>query len=133
MQHQLRVARPVRDLERSIAMYRKGLGLDILGRFADHQGFDGAMLGKAGMDYHFEFTYCHPEPMQPNPTHEDLLVFYLPDANEWQERCALLLSAGFTPLASFNPYWEVRGRTFEDADGYRVVLENAKWQTHETT
>jgi prolyl oligopeptidase len=36
--------------------------------------------------------------------------------------------AGFRQVASFNPYWEVRGCTFEDPDGYRVVVECADWE-----
>src|SRR5262245_43491350 len=58
MKTHLRIARPVTDLERSVRMYRDGLGLSEIGRFADHAGFDGVMLGRAGMDYHFEFTFC---------------------------------------------------------------------------
>jgi hypothetical protein len=38
-----------------------------------------------------------------------------------------MTAAGFRPVVSFNPYWERRGRTFEDHDGYRVVLQNADW------
>jgi len=30
-------------------------------------------------------------------------------------------------VASFNPYWERAGRTFEDPDGYRVVFQNSSW------
>ena len=30
-------------------------------------------------------------------------------------------------VPSHNPYWDVRGKTFEDLDGYRVVLEQAEW------
>jgi len=26
-----------------------------------------------------------------------------------------------------NPYWKRNGRTFEDVDGYRVVLQNGTW------
>jgi hypothetical protein len=37
------------------------------------------------------------------------------------------LNAGFRRVAPFNPYWEVRGRTYEDADGYRIVLQQAEW------
>ena len=36
---------------------------------------------------------------------------------------------GFAPVASFNPYWDVAGKTYEDPDGYRVVLQNAGWPT----
>ena len=35
-----------------------------------------------------------------------------------------------TSLA-FNPYWETRGRTYEDPDGYRVVLQQAEWSNVE--
>jgi hypothetical protein len=35
--------------------------------------------------------------------------------------------AGYAPVAAFNPYWDRRGRTFEDPDGYRVVLQCASW------
>jgi catechol 2,3-dioxygenase-like lactoylglutathione lyase family enzyme len=123
----LRVARPVTALERSVEMYRQGLGLVELGRFADHDGFDGVMLGKPGLDYHFEFTYCRSHPVAPSPTAEDLVVFYVPHPEDWQVACAAMLDAGFSEAKPFNPYWGQRGRTFRDHDGYRVVLEQAAW------
>lgn len=131
MQHHLRIARPVGDLARSEALYRDGLGLRVIGRFADHAGFDGVMLGRAGAAWHFEFTQCRTHPVRPAPTPEDLTVLYVPDAAEWQAACARMLAAGFAPVASFNPYWDAVGRTFEDADGYRVVLQNAAWGERE--
>ena len=128
MQLKLRIARPVSALERSVTMYVAGLGLAVIGRFADHDGFDGVMLGKSGLDYHFEFTYFRSHPVRPGPTPEDLVVFYLPDRAEWQRTCRAMLDAGFAEVASFNPYWDRRGRTFEDHDGYRVVLEQGEWE-----
>ena len=127
MKTHLRIARPVTALERSAAMYSKGLGLVELGRFENHEGFDGVILGRAGLDYHFEFTYCRTHPVEPRPTSEDLVVFYLPDHAEWQKTCLSMLEAGFMDVAPFNPYWQQRGRTFEDHDHYRVVLERAEW------
>lgn len=41
----LRVARATDDLEALLRFYRDGLGLTVLGSFADHAGFDGVMLG----------------------------------------------------------------------------------------
>ena len=35
--------------------------------------------------------------------------------------------AGYVAVPSLNPYWDRRGRTFEDPDSYRVVLQNAAW------
>ena len=61
------------------------------------------------------------------PSEDNLLVFYLPDAAEWQEAVNRMLAAGYEPVRSFNPYWDCAGRTFQDPDGYRVVLQNAPW------
>ena len=125
----LRIARPVTALARSVAMYRHGLGLQQIGAFADHDGFDGVMLGFAGdgAGFHFEFTVCRTHPVPPSPTPEDLLVFYEPDARAWQARCAAMRAAGFAEVEPFNPYWATAGRTFADTDGYRVVIQRANW------
>jgi len=56
-----------------------------------------------------------------------LLVFYLPDNGEWTSAVDRMEAAGYTPVPSLNPYWDRSGRTFEDPDGYRVVLQNAAW------
>jgi ribosomal protein S18 acetylase RimI-like enzyme len=40
-----------------------------------------------------------------------------------ERRCATLRAAGFEQVPSFNPYWDVSGRTFHDPDGYRIVLQ----------
>ena len=122
-----RLARPVTDLRRTEMLYCEGLGLTRLGHFDNHDGFDGVMLGEPGGGYHLEFTYCRTHPVAPSPTEEDLLVFFLPDRQDWLNRCEALLAAGFTPVASLNPYWERDGRTFADHDGYRIVLQAAAW------
>jgi hypothetical protein len=129
MQAQLRIARPVSDLRRSESMYCVALNLIVLARFQDHQGFDGVMLGCAGMDYHFEFTQCREHPVPPTPTPEDLLVFYVPDRETWQSTCERLIENGSVCVTSFNPYWDISGRTFQDLDGYRIVLQNAPWSS----
>ena len=123
----LRIARPVSDLARAGNMYSRGLGFPVLEAFEDHEGFDGLMLGVSGADYHFEFTRCRRHPVLPSPTVEDLVVFYVPAETQWQAMGARVLAAGFKQVAAFNPYWDVRGRTYEDEDGYRIVLERADW------
>jgi catechol 2,3-dioxygenase-like lactoylglutathione lyase family enzyme len=123
----LRIARPVRDLERSAEMYSRGLELHLLGRFFNHQGFDGVMLGRPGATYHFEFTFSSLHPVAPQPTVEDLVVLYFPDRAEWEAACARMLAANFAEVPPFNPYWNQRGRTYQDADGYRTVFECANW------
>jgi catechol 2,3-dioxygenase-like lactoylglutathione lyase family enzyme len=127
MRPHLRIARPVTNLPRSTSMYCEGLGLRVLGRFDNHDGFDGVMLGVEGGAHDFEFTHCRAHPVVPSPTAEDLLVFYLPTPAEWEAAHARMLAAGFIQVVSFNPYWDARGRTYQDPDGYRVVLQQADW------
>src|SRR5215475_875774 len=95
----IRVARPTDHLTAIAEMY--AIGLD----FTTQRGHQ---VGKA-------------------PTQDHLLVFYLPDQDEWKVSCARMIAAGFQRVPSYNPYWEAQGQTFEDLDGYRVVLQNAAW------
>ncbi|HWK41817.1 MAG TPA: VOC family protein [Croceibacterium sp.] len=123
----LRVARPTDDIEGLLPFYRDGLGLDVLSRFTDHEGFDGVMLGREGAPYHLEFTTARGHAAGRAPTQDNLLVFYLPGREDWRAAVERMKAAGFSAVAAFNPYWDRQGRTFEDPDGYRVVLQNAAW------
>lgn len=123
----LRVARPTDDLEALLRFYRDGLGLGVLYRFEDHDGFDGVILGAAGAPYHLEFTRARGHAAGRAPTKDSLLVFYIPDATAWRAAVERMRTTGFASCASFNPYWDRSGATFEDPDGYRVVLQNAAW------
>lgn len=123
----LRIARPSDDPERLLPFYRDGLGLAVLARFDDHDGFDGLILGAPGAAYHFEFTRRRGVPAGRAPGDEHLAVLYLPDRAEFTARLGRMRAAGFMPVASGNPYWDREGATFEDPDGYRVVLQNAAW------
>jgi catechol 2,3-dioxygenase-like lactoylglutathione lyase family enzyme len=123
----LRVARPTDDLAAVVRFYRDGLGLDLLFEFKDHDGFDGVMLGRQRAGYHLEFTHKAGHQVGKAPSQDNLLVFYLPERAEWQEAVDRLVQHGYQPVPAFNPYWDQRGKTFEDPDGYRVVLQNAAW------
>lgn len=126
-QAHLRIARPTDDLEAVVAFYRDGLGFDVIGSFEDHEGFDGVMLGHRGMGYHLELTHQQGHEAGRAPNEEHLLVFYLPDPQVWRAAVEHLESQGHEAVPSNNPYWDRRGKTFEDPDGYRVVLQNAAW------
>ena len=108
-------------------MYADGLGLSVLDSFTDHDGFDGVILGHHGQPYHLEFTRQRRHRVGLAPSKEHLLVFYVPDAEEWAASCARMASAGFRVVQSLNPFWDRTGATFEDIDGYRVVLSNRSW------
>jgi catechol 2,3-dioxygenase-like lactoylglutathione lyase family enzyme len=124
----LRVARPTNDLAALLPFYRDGLGFAVIGQFAGHAGFDGLMLGHPGAPYHLEFTVQrgHRAPACPSPEH--LLVLYLPAAEQWQAAVDGMRRAGFAPVPAHNPYWDQHGLTFQDPDGYRVVLQQAAWE-----
>jgi catechol 2,3-dioxygenase-like lactoylglutathione lyase family enzyme len=124
----LRVARPSDDLDALLPFYRDGLGLELLYRFTDHDGFDGVMLGSRNAPWHLEFTRAREHRAGKAPTQDNLLVFYLPEGEAHAAAVARMRAAGFEPVRSFNPYWDQDGVTFEDPDGYRVVLQRAAWE-----
>ncbi|HEN3634013.1 TPA: VOC family protein [Yersinia enterocolitica] len=124
----MRVARPTDNLKLISEMYCRGLGFSELGSFADHQGFDGVILGHPHHAYHLEFTHHRGTRVGFAPTQDNLLVFYLPDEAQWAGLCQQMVAAGFRMMASYNPYWDVNGKTFEDTDGYRVVLQQRAWE-----
>ena len=123
----IRIARPTDNLPAVVAFYRDGLGFEVQASFENHDGFDGVMLGHRGAAYHLEFTSNAGHPAGRAPTQDNLLVFYLPEPEQWQAAIGRLEAAGYAAVKSFNPFWDRTGRTFEDPDGYRVVLQNSPW------
>ena len=120
---QLRLARHTERLDDVIAFYRDGIGLTEIGGFRDHDGYDGVFLGVPGTGAHIEFTAGggHGAPA-PHP--ESLLVLYLGDEEAVQAIAARL---GVDPVPAANPYWAEHALTFEDPDGFRVVLVPEGW------
>ena len=127
MPYKLRVARATNDLKKIVEMYRLGLEMKLIGSFQDHDGFDGIMLGFPGSEYHLEFTEQkdHPAPIAFSP--EDLLVFYVPNIDETQRLNEKMLTAGFKRVIAHNPYWDTCGSTYEDLEGFRIVLCQREW------
>jgi catechol 2,3-dioxygenase-like lactoylglutathione lyase family enzyme len=125
--HILRVARPTNDIARAAGFYINGLGFEVLAQFVDHDGFDGIVLGHPEYPWHIELTHQRGVTVPCAPTKEHLLVIYLPIHSEWKSAIEKLHASGAEPVPAENPYWDQRGLTFEDPDGYRVVLQNAAW------
>ena len=121
---QVRVARPTDRLDEVVRFYRDALGLKQIGAFAGHAGYDGVMLGLPGSAYHLEFTRHAAGSPCPAPSADNLLVLYIEDRAARDRLVARLRAHGHEPVAPENPYWAERGVTFEDPDGWRVVLMN---------
>lgn len=85
------------------------------------------MIGHPERPYHLEFTLQHGHRVARAPSLENLLVFYLPDAADYEAALARMKRAGIAPVVSNNPYWDEGGATFEDSDGYRVALTSRSW------
>lgn len=121
---QLRVARHTERLEEVVGFYRDGIGLTGIGGFRDHEGYDGVFLAVPGTNAHLELTAGGGHGA-PTPHTESLLVFYLGDD---QPVRAVAERLGVEPVAPANPYWAAHGLTFEDPDGFRVVLVPERWE-----
>ena len=121
---QVRVARPTDRLEEVVRFYREGLGLRVLGSFEGHAGYDGVMLGLPGARFHLEFTRHAAGSPCPAPTRDNLLVLYVEDRAAVLRGVERLRALGCEPVEPENPYWAEKGFTFEDPDGWRVVLMN---------
>jgi catechol 2,3-dioxygenase-like lactoylglutathione lyase family enzyme len=102
---QLRIVRPSDDLAANVKFYRDGLGFEVLYELEGHDGFDAVILGRKEAAYHLAFVH--------KVGHE--------------AGRARLEELGHKPVKAFNPYWDKKGKTFEDPDGYRVVLQQASW------
>ena len=125
---QVRIARPTDHLDKIIHFYCKGLGFEVIASFKDHAGFDGIMLSLPNSEYHLEFTHEHGTTVGRAQTRENLIVFYIPELEQCQTVINRLITVGYQPVQSHNPYWDKNGVTFEDPDGYNIVIQNAAWQ-----
>src|SRR5690606_25000240 len=121
---QFRIARPTNNLTEVIKFYHEGLGLDILGQFKDHAGYDGVMLGIPDKTHHLEFTqHINKEPL-PKPTKENLIVLYYDKPEEYKKANERIQKMGIAPVEPENPYWKGKSETYEDPDQWRVILFN---------
>jgi catechol 2,3-dioxygenase-like lactoylglutathione lyase family enzyme len=108
-----------------VAFYRDGLGLPEVGGFRDHDGYDGVFLALPGTGAHLELT-AGGDRATPAPHPESLLVLYLGEEKAVRRVAARL---NVDPVRPANPYWAEHGLTFEDPDGFRVVLVPERWES----
>ncbi len=83
------------------------------------------MPGLPGASYHLEFTHHEQGSPCPASSADNLLVLYLTDPAALAALVGRLEALGRQPVPPENPYWNGRGVTIEDPDGWRVVLVDA--------
>ncbi len=123
----LRVTRPTDNLNEITDMYVNGLGVRLLGSCEDHNGFDGSIIGHESHPYHLEFIHHRGSVVGSTPTQDSLLIFYMPQHEIFTQCCERIDKTGFIVVPADNDYWNLVSKTFEDLDGYRVVLQEKLW------
>jgi len=121
---QVRIARPTNQLTAIERFYCEGIGLEKIGSFKAHRGYDGIMIGLPYAHYHLEFTEHMDGSPCPAPTKDNLLVLYMPNLEAIQRIVQRLEQMGYPEVAPENLYWAEKGVTIEDPDGWRIVLMN---------
>lgn len=118
-----RYARHTNNLEQLKSFYIEILGLELLGGFENHDGYDGAFIGKQDENWHLEFTQSNEVP---NHTFDDddLLVFYPNSKLEFELLKEKLEHHSVQFVTSKNPYWNENGIQFLDPDGFGIVISH---------
>jgi catechol 2,3-dioxygenase-like lactoylglutathione lyase family enzyme len=117
-----RLVRVSRHLEKVVRFYRDGIGLQELSRFVDEKGYSGVCLGIAGQNWEMEITQHKSLKPSPAPDKDNLLVFYMDGMGAIGKLVITLGRMGHFPVSQEHPLWHEVGVTFEDPDGWRVVL-----------
>jgi hypothetical protein len=120
-----RFARHTNDLEQLSNFYINILGMEILGGFQKHNGYDGVFIGKTNENWHLEFTKSN-ESIQFNFGEEDVLVFYPNTRLEYEHILEKINNFSIKIIEAKNPYWNENGKMFLDPDGYRIVISDLK-------
>lgn len=120
-----RFARHTNDLEQLSSFYINIFGMEILGGFQKHNGYDGVFIGKTNENWHLEFTKSN-EIIQFNFGEEDVLVFYPNTRLEYEHILEKINIFSIKIIEAKNPYWNENGKMFLDPDGYRIVISDLK-------
>jgi catechol 2,3-dioxygenase-like lactoylglutathione lyase family enzyme len=120
---QVRIARPTDHLTEVVRFYRDVLVLEQISSFESHAGYDGVILALlVRRDHTLSSCTTSAAVRVPTPTKDNLIVFYVEDEAAFREMAARLKRDGHDPVGPVNLCWAENGLTFEDPDGWRVVL-----------
>ncbi|WP_395044361.1 VOC family protein [Flavobacterium sp.] len=124
-----RYARHTNNLENLKSFYTNVLGLELLGGFENHNGYDGVFIGKPDENWHLEFTQSN-KIVNHTFDEDDVLVFYPNSKLEYELLLEKIHKYSIEFIKAKNPFWndpEVSGgKMFLDPDGYRIVISHLK-------
>jgi hypothetical protein len=121
---QIRIVRPTERLNELIQFNKVGLGLNIIGSFQNHDGYDGVILGMPEASIHLEFTESQKGKPCLVPDRDNHLVFYFDKTNEYEKAVSRMRKAGAKEVEPENPYWMGKSTRFEYPDGRGIILFN---------
>ena len=118
-----RYARHTNNLEQLKSFYIDVLGLELLGGFENHDGYNGVFIGKQEENWHLEFTQSD-EIANHTFDDDDLLIFYPSSKLEFEWLQEKLKNHSIQFVKSKNPYWNENGIQFLDPDGFGIVISH---------
>ncbi len=120
-----RFARHTNNLEKIKSFYTTVLGLQLLGGFESHNGYNGIFLGKTNVNWHIEFTQSDKKAHQVFDE-DDILVFYPDSILEYETILENINKNSISFIQPKNQYWLENGKMILDPDNYRIVISNIK-------
>ncbi|MWB96876.1 VOC family protein [Flavobacterium sp. GA093] len=121
----LRVARHTNNLDKIEDFYVDILGFERLGGFENHNNYDGAFIGKSGLDWHFEFTQSEAKAIH-SFDEDDITVLYPKNISDYNQLIERIINNNISFITAINPYWNENGKMIQDPDGYRIVISPLK-------
>lgn len=122
---EFRFARHTQKIESLVYFYTSVLNFEILGKFQNHDGYDGVFLGIKGENWHLEFTQNGEKPLS-KFDEDDVLVFYPKTKKTYDEILENLKKFEVPILEAKNPYWKDKSVCFEDCDHYKIIVYRKK-------
>ena len=116
-----RYARHTTNLEKIKNFYTQILGLEILGTFENHNGYDGIFLGKQNQNWHLEFTVSNEIPDRIFDE-DDLLVFYPEKLKDYLLILEQISKKNIPTFEPKNPYWKENGILIKDPDNFGIII-----------
>jgi hypothetical protein len=120
-----RIARHTNTIDKISTFYTEVIGLEVLGSFNDHEGYDGIFLGKKDLDWHLEFTSSDSLAKQ-IWDEDDFLVFYPKSVEEYESILKNIEIQKVQVHVPKNPYWIENGILLRDPDDCGVIVSSLK-------